>query len=142
MVALRKFGYHGSSLKTEIILYSQTILILAAKVTAATRHYVAKPSIHHSFHNAQVYDGLFFSIINTGKFGLFRLFIHNLHLFDNLCRNIFTGKLGVIEEKSSAVNGDFLDFLTICCDRTIRRDFNTGETLENILKGLVVGNSH
>ena len=99
---------------------------------------IAEKSVHHALLNGKVNDSLFLPVINAGELCLLGFLLHDLHLIDNLGRNVLGCQLRVIQEESLSVNGDFGNSLAIRCDTSIRTDFDAREFLQEILKHIIV----
>ena len=95
------------------------IISLIRNVMSATSHEISEPSVHHSFIDREVDDEFLLTVVDSGKYRLVRLLLHNLYLLDHLGRKVLGSKLRIIEEESLAVNGDLGDGLTIRCDRSV-----------------------
>ena len=106
-------------------------------VTAAT-HDISEPAFHHSRLKGQVNDSLLITIVDTGKEGLIRLFLHHLHLFDKFGRNILGSQLRVIKEERLSVNHNLRDGLAISRNRTIGLNFHARQFLKKFLKHIII----
>ena len=106
---------------------------------STTGRKVSEPSVHHSLVHRKVNDGLFVSVIDTGKAGLFRFSLHDLDLLDDLCRKVLRCELRVIKEECLSIDSDLIDGLAVCCDGSVRIHFHARELLQEILQHIIVG---
>ena len=90
------------------------IIARTRHVVSATGHNVSEPALHHSRLDGKVYHSLLISIVDAREHRLIRLFLHNLHLLDYLCRNVFRGKRRVIKEECLAIDGYLRYGLAVC----------------------------
>ena len=135
LTGLCKSSDHRSTLIAPIV----HIRTRTRHIVSATGHQVTEPSFHHSRLEREVDHCLLLTIVNTGEKRLIGLFLHHLHLFDKLCRNILGCQLRVIKEKCLAVDGDLGDGLTVGCDRSVSLNLHSRKLLEEFLKHIIVG---
>ena len=115
-----------------------SIISLIWHIVSTTGRKVSEPSVHHSLVHRKVNDGLFVSVIDTGKAGLFRFSLHDLDLLDDLCRKILRCELRVIKEECLSIDRDLIDGLAVCCDGSVRIHFHARELLQEILQHIIV----
>ena len=103
-------SHHSSALIAPVV----HVIACARHVMSATGHKVSEPALHHSRLDGKVYHSLLISVVDAREHRLIRLFLHNLHLLDYLCRNVFRGKRRVIKEECLAIDGYLRYGLAVC----------------------------
>ena len=99
---------------------------------------VAEYAVHHALLHGEVNDGFVVAVVNAGKFGLFALLLDDLDLLHQLGGEVAGGQLGVVQEESLAVDGDFLDGFAVGGDAAVFAYFNARELLQEVYEHVVV----
>ena len=105
---------------------------------AAAELDIAEKPVHHPLLNGKVNDSFFLPVINAGELCLFGFLLHDLHLVDNLGRNVLRCQLWVIQEEGLSVNGNLRNGLSVCSDASVRADLHTRELLQKVLQHVIV----
>ena len=107
-------------------------------IVSAAGHGVAEHAVHHASLDGQVDDGLLFTVVDAGEFGLLGFLFDDLHFLDQLRRDVLRGELGVVEEEGLAADGDLGDGLAAGGDRAVGIDFNARQFLQQVDEHVVV----
>ena len=102
---VRETAHHHISVETPVV---QRIIVGRDIMTGTGRH-IAEQAVHHALLDGKVDDGLVVAVIDAGEFGLFGLFLDDLHLLDHLRGQVLGCELRVVQEEGLAVNGDLGD---------------------------------
>ena len=89
--------------------------------------------------DGKIQDRLLVAVIDAGELGLLRLLLDHLQLFDHLRRKVLGCKLGIIQEKGLAVDGDLGNGLTVRGDRSILGHFHSRKLLQKVFEHVGVG---
>ena len=101
-------------------------------------HHIAEESVHHSLLDAEVDDCFLLSVVNSGELGLLRFLLHDLHLIDNLGRDVLRREGRIVQEEGFSVDGYLADSLPVGCHASVLADFHARELLEEVLEHVVV----
>ena len=101
---------------------------------AGPRKGVAEPPLLHAGLHREVDHGLRVAVIEARKHGQIALLLVGLHLVDDLGRQVFGGRLGVVREELLAVDQYLFDLLSVHRHRALSAHLHARHLLQQILK--------
>ena len=104
----------------------------------ATGHNVSEDAVHHAPLHSEVDDGLFVVVVDAGEFGLFTLFLDDLHLLHQLGGKVAGGHLRVIQEEGFPGDGNPGDGFSVGGDGAVICHLDAGELLQQVDEHVVV----
>ena len=93
----------------------------------------------HTLLDGEVDDGLLVAVFNTRNTCLIGLLVVELHVLDDIHRDIFQGSLNVTQHELLTIKQDFLDHLAIDGDVAILVNLSTRDALNQFLNGRAFG---
>ena len=89
----------------------------------------------HAFLDCEVDDGLLLAVLNTSDASLVRLLVVELHVLDDVNRNVFQSRLHIAKHELLAVKQNFLHHLAIDGDVAVFVNFGSRNTLDKLFDG-------
>ena len=93
----------------------------------------------HALLDGEVDNGLLIAVFNTCNTCLIGLLVVELHVLDDIHRDIFQGSLNVTQHELLTIKQDFLDHLAIDGDVAILVNLSTWDALNQFLNGRAFG---
>ena len=134
LALVSEFTGHEGSLPAPVVHGA----FLGGKVVTAAGHGVSKDAVHHAGTHGKVDDGLFFTVVDPGEFGLFALLLHHFHLLYKLCRDVLGCELRVVQEEGLAGDGYLGDRLAVGGDGAVLGNLDAGELLQKVHQHVVI----
>ena len=108
-------------------------------VVTDASHHVTERTVHHAALHRKVDHGLLFAVVDAGEFCLLALFVHHLHLVDDIGGDVLAGELRVVKEEGFAAYGDFVDSFAVRGDAAVVAYLDAGKLLQKVFQHVVVG---